>query len=84
METESERIKRAGARFNQQEASLLRAMAHGWLEVDELTIITPRNVAQQVLAALDALAIVHGTEQESAKQDEVLRRINRLETEDDG
>lgn len=84
MEADNERIKRAGAKFDQHEASLLRAMAHGWLAVDEVTIINSGAVAQQVLAALDALAIVHGTEQESAKQDEVLRRVNRLETEDDG
>lgn len=57
------------------DASILRAMLQNWRGVDDVTLCAPRSVAEQLLRALDALAIIHGNEEEMKAMDEALGRL---------
>lgn len=71
-----ERCERAFEKFGPLEASQLRCTAHGWLHADELILPFPAATARHILDALDALAIVHGTEVESDALDKLLDKMN--------
>lgn len=77
MDDDSVRLARAREKMSREDAFLLRATAHGWLKVDELTVIGPAPLARQILAALDAVSVLHGTEAETAATDAALRRIDQ-------
>lgn len=74
-----ERLDRAQKKFSPEDAFLLRTTVHGWAAVDEVTIFGPAGLVHQILAALDALAIVHDSEKGAAEQDAMLRQLNKLE-----
>lgn len=74
-----DRVDRAFEKFSPLDASQLRAMAHGWKGMDEVTLMCPAVVAQHVLDALDALSIVHGTEVESHALDQLMDKMARRE-----
>lgn len=71
------RLARARAKISREDAYLLRATVHGWVGIDDLTIIGPTLIARQVLAALDAVSVLHGTEAETAATDEALSKLQK-------
>lgn len=75
MDDDSTRLARAREKMSLEDARILRATVHGWLRVDELTVIGPRVLARQILAALDTVSVVHDTEAETAATDRVLSRV---------
>lgn len=77
MDDDSARLARAREKISKEDAFLLRATAHGWLKVDELTVIGPAPIARQILAALDAVSVLHGTEVETAATDAALQRVEQ-------
>jgi hypothetical protein len=77
-ETDAERLERARKKFSQTDADILRTTAHGWMGVEDLTLINPGGVACQILAALDALAIVYDDEVKAAEIDRVMRELEAL------
>lgn len=84
MDDDSTRLARAREKMSREDAFLLRATAHGWLNVEELTVIGPAPLARQILAALDAVSVVHGTEAETAATDKALERVEKGLFDDDG
>lgn len=74
MRTQSERLKRAAACISKLDAGVLRAVMHNWRSVDEVTVLNPGLIAEQLLCALDALAIVQEFEHEAQGADEGLAK----------
>lgn len=70
-----QQLERARKAIDPLDASVLRSILNNWRCVGDLTLIAPLGLANQMLAALDALAIVHGTEEESRCVDEMLEKV---------
>lgn len=60
----AELVGRARERCSRPDLLAVRHTVSSWLHHDELTLIGPAGLARMILAALDALAIVHGAEAE--------------------
>lgn len=76
---ENERLRqqldRASKAIHKLDASVLRTIVNNWRGNETVTVIAPAGLADQILRALDALAIVHGTEEECRQTDEMLEKV---------
>lgn len=65
------RIERSNAVLDRTEAVTLRSIVHSWRGMDELHLLNPGDMAERILSALDALAIINGYEKDTAAADKL-------------
>lgn len=70
-----QQLERAQKAIDPLDVSVLRGILNNWRGGDSLVLASPRGLANQLLVALDAIAIVHGTEEESRRVDAMLEKV---------
>lgn len=68
----ADRLARAARCIDPLDAGTLRAVLHNWRSVEELRMLMPGRIADQLLCALDAVAIAQDLEERAKTADEVL------------
>lgn len=68
-------FRRSNEKLDKLTALTLRAAIYNWLACSDVVVAAPSRIAEQILCALDALAIVHGYEDTARDTDAAMAKL---------